>query len=315
MKRDQGEQRIRELRAEIRRHDYLYYVKDAPAVSDEEYDRLFAELNALEERFPEFRTPDSPTQQVSGRPLDRFPAVEHVSPMRSLASDRDPEDVRRFDERVRKAVGDDYPVRYALEPKLDGASVELVYAEGNLVSASTRGDGVTGEGITDNIRTIRRVPLRLPGNNLPDRLAVRGEVIMRISDFETLNEGLLAEGKEPFANPRNAAAGALRQLDPTITARRPLDVYVYDILGNRPPGLATHRDLLARLAAWGLPVNELNDVGSWAAPRAIRAGRSHSSSPRARKSRGWSASSPASGAPGWSPRSRCCGQSSWAVSR
>lgn len=261
MRRADAERRIRELRAAIRKHDYYYYVKDAPRISDEEYDRLFAELEELEDAYPEFQTPDSPTRQVAGRPLDKFPPVRHEVPMLSLASDRDEDEVRRFDERVRKALGNDYPVVYTLEPKLDGASVELVYADGKLVSASTRGDGTTGEEITDNVRTIQRVPLRLPERKAPDRVALRGEVIIRISDFEQLNERLMEEGKEPFANPRNAAAGAIRQLDPTITADRPLDIYVYDILGGDGlPELTTQEDVLEQIVDWGLPVNELQET-------------------------------------------------------
>jgi DNA ligase (NAD+) len=227
--------RIDELRSQIRHHDYLYYVRDAPEISDEQYDRLYHELEAIEEEHPELRTADSPTQRVAGQPLASFPTVEHAAPMLSLDSDQDPAALRRFDERLRKALAErlpEVPVTYVLEPKLDGASIELIYERGLLVRASTRGDGRRGEGVTQNVRTIPAVPLALrdgsPGR--PDFLAVRGEVIMRASAFEKLNETLLAQGKEPFANPRNAAAGALRQLDPQITASRPLDLFAYDIL-------------------------------------------------------------------------------------
>ncbi len=256
MKRSEAQRRLRALRAEIRHHDYLYYVKDTPEVSDEAYDTLFRELRQLEERFPELATPDSPTQRVGGMVFDRFPPVEHAAPMLSLASDRDEAALRRFDERVRKGVGG--AVRYVLEPKLDGASVELVYEGGTLVRASTRGDGIVGEGITDNIRTIASVPLRLRDEvALPEFLAVRGEVIMHLSDFEKLNERLMDEGKEPFANPRNAAAGALRQLDPTVTASRPLDIYVYDVLDVRGFEITCQTDALDAIRAWGLPVTTL----------------------------------------------------------
>jgi DNA ligase (NAD+) len=256
MKRTQAEQRIRELRTQIRHHDYLYYVKDAPEVSDEAYDDLYRELKELEERFPHLLTPDSPTQRVAGAPLDEFPSVEHTAPMLSLDSSQEAAQLQRFDERLRKALGPN--LAYVVDPKLDGASVELVYEDGALVRAATRGDGRTGEGITENVRTIRTAPLRLREGerSAPALLAVRGEVIMRAVAFERLNEGLIAEGKEPFANPRNAAAGSLRQLDPQVTARRPLDLYVYDILAVEGAELSSQWEALAALEAWGLPVNE-----------------------------------------------------------
>jgi DNA ligase (NAD+) len=250
MNQADAERRLRELRAEIRHHDYLYYVKDRPSISDEAYDALFSELKTLEEAFPDLATPDSPTRRVAGAVFDRFPTIPHAGPMRSLDSDRDPEAVRRFDERLRRAVGDG-AVRYALEPKLDGASVELVYQAGVLVQASTRGDGINGEGVTDNVRTIPSVPLRLGGRRRPDFVSLRGEVIMRVSRFEELNERLLAAGQEPFANPRNAAAGALRQLDPTITAERPLEVIAYDALEVRGVPFRTHGEIIAAIREWG----------------------------------------------------------------
>ena len=257
MNRTQAEKRIRELHTQIRHHDYLYYVKDAPEISDEAYDVLFRELTELEERFPDFLMPDSPTQRVAGAALDKFPTVEHTAPMLSLDSSQERAQLERFDERLRKAVGGD--VAYVVDPKLDGASVELVYEQGVLVRASTRGDGQHGEGITENVRTIRSAPLRLrdKGRTVPAMLAVRGEVIMRVEAFEKLNERLLVEGREPFANPRNAAAGSLRQLDPQVTAQRPLDLYVYDILAADGVDVATQWEALAALQEWGFPVNEL----------------------------------------------------------
>ncbi|MDH3455335.1 MAG: NAD-dependent DNA ligase LigA, partial [Gemmatimonadota bacterium] len=257
MTRTQAEKRVRELHAELRHHDYLYYVKDAPEISDAAYDTLFQELKALEAQFPEFRTPDSPTQRVAGMALDQFPKVTHTVPMLSLDSSQDEDALKRFDDRLRKALGSD--IRYVVDPKLDGASVELVYEGGVLVRASTRGDGAVGEGITENVRTIRSVPLRLRDgkSGAPSFLAVRGEVILRVAQFEKLNERLLEEGKEPFANPRNAAAGGLRQLDPQNTAQRPLDIYVYDILGVEGDEPDTQWEVLRSLEAWGFPVNEL----------------------------------------------------------
>jgi DNA ligase (NAD+) len=262
MKRADAERKLRALRAEIRHHDYLYYVKDRPEIADEAYDALYRELEALEQAFPDLRTPDSPTQRVAGTAFDRFPAVTHTAPMLSLDSGPNEAEVRRFDERLRKELGDD-GVRYVLEPKLDGASVELVYEDGVLVRASTRGDGTTGEGITDNVRTIASIPLRLAGRGpAPALLALRGEIIMRVGAFEALNERLISEGEEPFANPRNAAAGSLRQLDPTVTAQRPLDLYVYDVLAGTGLSFATDREALAAITAWGFPVSELTGTAT-----------------------------------------------------
>jgi DNA ligase (NAD+) len=249
--------RVAALRDEIRRHDHLYYVRDAPEIADEAYDALFAELRALEEKHPDLVTPDSPTQRVAGAPLEGFPTIEHAAPMLSLESDKEEEALRRFDQRLRKSLGEQ--VEYVLEPKLDGLSLELVYEDGVLARAATRGDGVRGEGVTANVRTIAAVPLRLSGRDapVPPFLALRAEVILRIADFEKVNERLLEEGKAPFANPRNAAAGTLRQLDPRITASRPLDLYFYDVLAARGLAVKSHRELLDTLRAWGLRVNDL----------------------------------------------------------
>lgn len=262
MESSRAAERVLELRKEIRRHDYLYYVKDAPEVSDEEYDRLYRELKSLEDEHPELVSEDSPTQRVAGAPLGSFPKIEHASPMLSLDSDQAEASLLRFDERVRKALADEFPVEYALEPKLDGASVELVYEAGLLTRAATRGDGRIGEGVTANVRTIPAVPLQLHTETRPAPafLSIRGEIVMHAEAFEKLNEGLLAAGQEPFANPRNAAAGALRQLDPRITASRPLDLYAYDILAMDGAaegfGLATQWEVLAALSEWGFRVNE-----------------------------------------------------------
>jgi DNA ligase (NAD+) len=254
---EKAAQRIATLRSEIRHHDYLYYVEDRPEVGDAEYDRLFHELEALEKEFPDLVAEDSPTQRVAGQPMDGFPTVEHAAPMLSLESNQDEAALRRFDERLRKGLGPEAAVEYVLEPKLDGLSVELVYKDGILLQASTRGDGRKGEGITANVRTIASVPLRLRDGNLPapPLLAVRGEIILSTQGFDKVNEKLIAEGKEPFANPRNAAAGSVRQLDPQVSASRPLHLYAYDILAGGE-GLASQWDVLAALRAWGLKVNE-----------------------------------------------------------
>ncbi|MFQ6046841.1 MAG: NAD-dependent DNA ligase LigA [Gemmatimonadales bacterium] len=256
MNRAQARKRIAQLREQIRRHDYLYYVRDAPEISDAAYDELFRELVELEEAFTDLRTPDSPTQRVGGAPLDKFPAVEHTVPLLSLDSSGDEAALTRFDDRVRKAVKQP---RYVLEPKLDGASVELVYRAGVLAEGSTRGDGRTGEGITQNLKTIQSIPLKLheSRDGTPDFLAVRGEVIMRIGGFERLNASLLERGQEPFANPRNAAAGSLRQLDPRVTAARPLHLFAYEILAIEGPEIGTQWQALEALREWGFRVNEL----------------------------------------------------------
>jgi DNA ligase (NAD+) len=257
MNRDQAAERIVKLRSTIRHHDYLYYVEDRPEISDEEYDRLYRELVALEEKFPDLVAEDSPTQRVAGQPLDSFPTIEHAAPMLSLESDPSEATLRRFDERVRKGLGAETEIEYVLEPKLDGLSVELVYRDGALLQASTRGDGRKGEGITANVRTIASVPLRLRDGRrpAPPFLAVRGEIIMFSDAFDKLNEKLIGEGKEPFANPRNAAAGCVRQLDPQVTAARPLHLCAYDVLAG-VEGLESQWEVLAALRGWGLKVNE-----------------------------------------------------------
>ncbi len=268
----EGEVRRRadRLRAEIRRHDHLYHVEDRPEISDGAYDRLFRELQAIEEAFPHLLTPDSPTQRVGADPLSELPVVPHVVPMLSLDSSESAEDLRRFDERVRKAV--DGLVEYLVEPKLDGSSLEVVYVDGVLDRAVTRGNGVEGEGVTENARTIPSVPLRLRAGRdqlpIPSLLAVRGEVLMYLSSFEELNRGRVEAGLEPYANPRNAAAGALRQLDSRITRTRPLEFFAFDILdvswatsgtedgeasaNEEAMGFDTDEEAVEALRGWGL---------------------------------------------------------------
>jgi DNA ligase (NAD+) len=246
--------RIEALRNAIRRHDYLYYVKDRPEISDTEYDRLFRELQELEAAHPDLITPDSPTQRVGAPPLDQFQKVEHERPMLSLDSVVDREEVLAFDKRVKKELGL-ASVEYVVEPKYDGLSVELVYEHGRFVRGATRGDGATGEEVTANLRTIRALPLQLRQDAChPDRLVVRGEVYMRLHDFQALNRRLIERGEEAFANPRNAASGSLRQLDSRVTAERPLVITCYEIMGMSGPRPSTHWDELEALASWGLPV-------------------------------------------------------------
>lgn len=249
----QAQQRIEALRKAIRHHDYLYYAKDRPEISDTEYDRLFRELFDLESAHPDLVTSDSPTQRVGAPPLDELQKAVHEKPMLSLDSIQDTEEVRAFDARMKRELGVE-AVAYTAEPKFDGLSVELVYDEGRFVRGATRGDGTTGEDVTINLRTVRALPLQLQDErDLPRHLVVRGEVYMRLDDFQSLNRRMTERGEEAFANPRNAAAGSLRQLDSRITADRPLAVTCYEIMamsGDAPP---THWSELDFLARWGLP--------------------------------------------------------------
>jgi DNA ligase (NAD+) len=244
--------RIDALRHALRRHAYLYYVLARPEISDEAYDRLYEGLVRLEAAFPELVTPDSPTQRVGAAPRAEFVTIRHTAPMLSLAATRERAEVERFLERLRGAVGG--AVRLVLEPKLDGASVEVVYERGVLHHGATRGDGRRGEDVTANLRTIGSVPLRLRAAERPPprMLAVRGEVVMGAAEFQALNRRLVETGGEPFANPRNAAAGSLRQLDPRITAERPLALLVYEILALEGAAFESDEELLAALRAWGL---------------------------------------------------------------
>ncbi len=257
--KEQAEKRIEELRKEIRRHNYLYYVLNKPEISDAEYDRLMNELKELESKFPELITPDSPTQRVGAEPAEQFETVRHVKPMLSLDTAMEEKEIKKFDERVKRELGVS-EVEYVAEPKLDGLSVELIYDHGKLVRGSTRGDGINGENVTENIKTIRAVPLVLRSSEekIPDMLAVRGEVIMHINDFEELNKKLIERGEQPMANPRNAAAGSLRRLDPRETAERPLDIFFYEILRVEGyGGIDTQWKALQSLKKWGLKINSL----------------------------------------------------------
>ena len=270
MKLEQASKRAAELTEEIRRHDYLYYVKDAPELSDAAYDKLFRELQGLEEAHPELRTADSPTQRVGGEVLEGFETVVHAAPMLSLDSHQDEKVLRRFDERLRKAL-EVATVEYVVEPKLDGLSLELVYEDGVLARAATRGNGRQGEGITENVKTIKSVPLRLRNQDrpVPAMLSLRGEAVLPLAAFEAVNERLLQEGKEPYASPRNTAAGALRQLDPKLAASRPLDLYAYDILLAEPfpEDLEMQWQVLQALKDWGFMVSELSERA--AGPEAV----------------------------------------------
>jgi DNA ligase (NAD+) len=248
--------RLIAIKDEIRRHDYLYYVKDRPEISDSEYDRLFRELVELEQAHPELVTPDSPSQRVGAAPLQELLKVSHEQAMLSLDSIVEASEVLAFDQRMKREL-ESLSVEYSAEPKFDGLSVELVYDHGVFTRGATRGDGTTGEDVTVNLRTIRSLPLQLQTHSIvPDHLVVRGEVYMCLDDFQILNRRMTERGVDAFANPRNAASGSLRQLDSTITATRPLVVTCYEIMaasGSVPP---THWAELEALAQWGLPVPE-----------------------------------------------------------
>jgi DNA ligase (NAD+) len=253
--------RAAELRRLIRHHDYLYYVLDRPEISDAEYDRLRAELEEIEREHPELITPDSPTQRVSGRPAEGFAVARHTVPLLSLESTRERAAVERFVARVRAVAPHS---ALLLQPKLDGASVELVYSRGELQRAITRGNGVEGEDVTANARTIRSIPQRLTPRP-PRTLAIRGEVMIWVRDFVRLNERLVERGEEPFANPRNAAAGSLRQLDPAVTAQRPLRFIAYEILQVQGRQFQRDWEVLEALREWGFAVPEPVERGATAA--------------------------------------------------
>lgn len=242
------------LRERINHHNYRYYVLDDPEVPDAEYDRLFRELQTLEEQHPVLVSPDSPTQRVGATPLSSFNEVQHMIPMLSLGNAFDDAEVSAFGRRVNEKL-DNEKVVFTAEPKLDGLAISLLYENGVLVRAATRGDGMTGEDVTQNVRTINSIPLHLLGDDYPQTLEVRGEVYMPKAGFEALNERQRAAGDKPFANPRNAAAGSLRQLDSRITATRPLAMFCYGIGQVKDGSLPdSHGAILQRLKDWGLRV-------------------------------------------------------------
>ena len=257
------------LRAELERHNHAYYVLDAPTISDAEYDRLFRELQAIEAVHPELYAPDSPTQRVAGTPLPEFRQLTHVVPMLSLNNAFSAEEVSAFDRRCRDGLGLAL-VDYACEPKFDGLAISLRYENGVFVQGATRGDGFTGEDVTQNLRTVRNIPLRLVSAAVPARLEVRGEVLMLRRDFERLNERQATQGEKIFVNPRNAAAGSLRQLDPKITATRPLRFFAYGVADSTQMSVAVspaptfHSAMMDQLADWGFPVAVERAVASGA---------------------------------------------------
>mgnify|MGYP000285895810 FL=1 len=250
------EKQIAKLRDILQDHNYRYYVLDDPTISDGEYDSLLRELESLEKENPSLVTSDSPTQRVGATPVSEFRTIKHRIPMLSLANAMNKEELVAFDERVQKGLDTD-SVTYIAEPKLDGLGVELIYENGSFVYGATRGDGFTGEDITHNLKTIRAIPLALRTEDLsaPTILEIRGEVFIRKDDFKSLNQKQESDGKPAFANPRNAAAGSLRQLDPTLTAERPLSIYCYEAGMIDGQNFSDHASFLKAVKKWGLPVN------------------------------------------------------------
>ncbi|MFT4885694.1 MAG: DNA ligase (NAD+) [Natronomonas sp.] len=254
---EEAERQVESLREAVRYHDYRYYQLADPAISDNAYDDLFERLETLEAEF-DLQSETSPTQRVGGEPVDELETVEHVVPMLSIDSSVEEEDVRDFADRVRDrlaAADYDGPIQYLCEPKFDGLSVELVYEDGELQRAATRGDGREGDDVTENVRTIRSVPLQLVGD-YPDFLAVRGEVFMPREAFNEYNRERIERGDDPLANPRNAAAGTLRQLDPSVTAERPLDCFVFDVLDDGGYGFQRRIDEHQKVTEWGFHVDD-----------------------------------------------------------
>lgn len=258
MTESKARKQIEKLREEIEYHNHRYYVLDDPVISDAEYDQLMRELESLENQYPQFKTPTSPTQRVGAPPLEKFETVRHTVPMLSLANAFEEGEVREFDRRVKRLLESSQDVEYCAELKMDGVSVELIYEDGHFVTGSTRGDGFVGENVTQNLKTIKSIPLTLRApkdRSIPSRLEVRGEVFLPLQAFQALNLKREQGGEPLFANPRNAAAGSLRQLDSSITARRPLDIFCYGV-GRLVDGIFSAQwDLLEGLKGWGFKVS------------------------------------------------------------
>jgi len=257
-------QRIKTLSKELERHNRLYYEKDMPEITDAEYDALFKELQELEVSFPDLAQPDSPTKRVGGRPLAKFSQVRHSQPMLSLENGFNEDDIRDFDDRIKRFLGlpGETMISYMCEPKMDGVAVELVYQQGLFAIGSTRGDGLVGEDVTENLKTLHDIPLRLRQEKAPELFTVRGEVYLPLAPFRKFNKEREEEGLPVFANPRNAAAGSLRQLDSRITAKRPLSIFCYAQGETLGISFTSQSDFLSKVPDWGLPVNPLVQVVS-----------------------------------------------------
>jgi DNA ligase (NAD+) len=257
---DTAYQRIKNLRSLIRYHNHRYYQMDDPEISDLQYDQLMRELAELERAYPDLVTPDSPTQRVGAVPLEKFESLRHDIPMLSLANAFSEADIRDFDGRIKRLLGRTDAIRFVAEPKLDGVAVNLVYEQGVFKTGATRGDGVIGEDVTLNLKTILALPMSIvPGDGVPSdipaRMEVRAEVYIERKAFKGLNRHRLESGEPAFANPRNAAAGSLRQLDSRITAKRPLNIYCYAVGQVRGRRFISQREVLSTLRKWGFPVN------------------------------------------------------------
>jgi DNA ligase (NAD+) len=260
-----GEEEIEGLREEIGHHNYRYYVLDSPVISDAEYDRLMRRLEELEARSPDLITPDSPTQRVGAKPIEAFGTITHTTPMLSLNNAFSAGEASELDERIKRHLQRGDEIEYVAEPKIDGLAIELIYADGRFLNGSTRGDGYTGEDVTLNLKTIKSIPMRLLSerfrnidaiaHTMPERIEVRGEVFIPLEAFEKLNRTRAVDEEPPFANPRNAAAGSLRQLDPRITATRPLDIFCYGVGAVDRTSFTTHYEILEALREWGFKVN------------------------------------------------------------
>ena len=258
MNRSQALKRISELRDLIEYHNRRYYQLDDPEISDYEYDTLMRELADLEERFPDIDRTASPTQRVGASPLEKFGTVTHLTPMLSLGNAFSEEEVSEFNERIKRLLGDKAEPDFVAEPKIDGVAVNLIYEKGVFLVGATRGDGLTGEDVTQNLRTIRILPLKMRPRErvgIPERIEIRGEVYLEKEAFRKLNERRVEQGESAFANPRNAAAGSLRQLDPRITAKRPLRIFCYGVGSVEGKSFTTHWDTLKMLGDWGFPTN------------------------------------------------------------
>ncbi len=251
------EKSIQILRDNINHHNYRYYVLDDPEISDAQYDQLFRELQALEKAHPELITSDSPTQRVGAAPLDSFEEITHAAPMLSLDNVFDHQELMAFNDRIQQRLKSHETIDFVCEYKLDGVAISLHYENGELITAATRGDGRVGEDVTQNIRTIKSVPLKLVGKNYPKRCEVRGEIVMPKKEFDIMNKAAEKNGEKVFANPRNAASGSLRQLDSSITAQRPLRFYAYGIVVlSDDVQFKKHSDMLTKLSEWGFPIPE-----------------------------------------------------------
>jgi DNA ligase (NAD+) len=256
--RETALKRIEEFRSLIRYHNRRYYQLDDPEISDGEYDRLMRNLSDLEYQFPDLISPDSPTHRVGAAPLEKFSDIPHLTPMLSLANAFSEQDISDFGERIKRFLGTHENITFVVEPKLDGTAVNLIYENGTFAVGATRGDGNKGEDITQNLKTIRTIPLQMKKSKnhpIPKRIEIRGEVYIEIDAFKKLNKRRLQEDEQPFANPRNAAAGSLRQLDSKITAKRPLDIFCYGIGMATGVTFKSHWEVLQTLSQWGFNVN------------------------------------------------------------